>query len=219
MRYAALLTLAGAFAISAASASAQAPPVRFEVGARAGAMMFASDLPASFLLTDESGVLLQLDEVELDPAFTIGGNVGARIGERFGLGVSMLYSPLTYSTSAASDQDADLFAYGADFSYHATQFSDRVVPFLVVGAGAKTYSFEGADAETDFMWSVGGGMDVNLASNVGLRFEVRDYMSMFDPEINGFDSELQHDVAVSAGLRFEFGPPRGQLARRSGGMR
>jgi len=182
-------------------------------------MMFASDLPDSFVLTDDRGILLQLDGVELDPAFTVGGNVGVRIGEQFGVGVSMLYSPLTYSMGTVTDQDADLFTYGADLSYHAIQVSDRVVPFLVVGAGAKTYSFEGTDAKTDFMWNVGGGMDVNLASNVGLRLEVRDYMSMFDPETNGLDSELQHDVALSAGLRFDFGPPRGQLARRNGGMR
>ncbi len=212
MRYAAISIFAAAFALNAASASAQAPPVKFEIGARAGATIFASDLPDSFVLTDENGALLRLDGAELDHTLALAANVGARFGERFGLGLSMLYSPLTYSTTATSDQEGDLFMYGADFSYHATTFSERVAPFLVVGAGAKTYSFEGADAETDFMWNVGAGVDVDLASNVGLRFEARDYMSMFDPDTNGLDSELQHDVAVSAGLRFEFGPPRGQLA-------
>lgn len=52
----------------------------------------------------------------------------------------------------------------------------------------------------------GGGVDLRLSRAAALRLEARDYMSMFDPELTGLEDELQHDVVLSAGLSFTFGP-------------
>lgn len=209
-----VLALAGA-----AAAQAQAPPIRFELAPAAGAMLFASDLPSEFQLTSEFGDALTLSGVEIDPALAVGGRVGVRVGERFGIGASLLYSPLTYSTSTAAEQDGDLYTYGADVSYHATGLSERVAPFVIAGVGAKSYGFDGADTETDLMWNAGLGVDVGLSPNLALRLEARDYMSMFDPAVDGLDEELQHDIGLSAGLSFSFGPPDRHASASHGGPR
>jgi hypothetical protein len=193
--------------------SGQAPPVKFELTPIAGGTFFASDLPSTFQLTGEFGGTTTLTGVEIDDALTYGGRAGVRIADRFGIGATLLYAPLTYSTSDVAEQEGGLYTYGADFSYHAVSLSDRAAPFVVVGVGAKTYDFQGADLETDLMWSAGAGIDVALSRNVGLRLEARDYMSLFDPAIDGLDAELQHDLVLAAGLSLNFGPPRTHAAR------
>jgi opacity protein-like surface antigen len=196
--------------LAANTASAQAPPVKLEFTPVAGGALFVSELPSAFQLDTEFGGTTTLTGVEFDNALAFGGKAGIRIADRFGIGASLLYAPLTYSTSTATDQDGGLYAYGADFSYHAADLSERVAPFIVAGVGAKSYDFEGADLKTDFMWNAGAGLDVALTRNVGIRLEARDYMSLFDPMIDGLDEELQHDIVLTAGISFTFDPHPGR---------
>jgi opacity protein-like surface antigen len=213
MRRSAIPGLTGTLMLLAAhTASAQAPPVKLELTPFAGGALFLSELPSAFQLDTDFGGTTTLTGVEFDNALVFGGRAGLRIADRFGIGASVLYSPLTYSTSTATGQDGGLYAYGADFSYHAIDLSERIAPFIVAGVGAKSYDFEGADLKTDFMWNAGAGLDVALTRNVGIRFEARDYMSLFDPMIDGLDEELQHDIVLSAGLSFIFGPQPGRTA-------
>jgi hypothetical protein len=79
------------------------------------------------------------------------------------------------------------------------------LPQVIGGAGTKTYDFEGVDAVNHFMWNVGAGVDVALHPRASLRLEARDYMSLLDPEVAGLDDEIQHDLALSAGLSFRLG--------------
>jgi opacity protein-like surface antigen len=213
MRKTAIPALTGTLLLLAAhTASAQAPPVKLELTPFAGGALFVSELPSAFRLDTGLGGTTTLTGVEFDDAVAFGGRAGLRIADRFGVGASLLYAPLTYSTSTTSDQDGGLYAYGVDFSYHAVDLSERLAPFVVAGVGAKSYDFEDADLKTDFMWSAGAGLDVALTRTVGLRLEARDYMSLFDPMIDGLDEKLQHDIVLSAGLSFNLGPQAGRTA-------
>lgn len=176
-----------------------------EVTPLVGGSFFAGELPGSFEVDNELGGTMTLSGVEFDDALAIGLRTGVRVAERFSVGVSAVYNPLTYHTSTATDLEGGLYTYGADFLYYATGVSPMVTPFAGVGVGAKTYDFEGADPETDIMWNVGAGFDVAVHPNAAIRLEARDYMSLLDPEIQGLDEELQHDVMVALGINFSIG--------------
>ena len=200
--------------VNVALALAQAPKVQLELTPYVGGSLFAGDMPATFQLQNSAGGSLTLSDVVLDDAVTFGGRGAIRMGERLALGATLFYTPLTYSSSSASDHDGGLYTYGADVSYHAANQSRKVTPFAVLGVGAKTYDFDGAELETDLMWNAGAGVDLQLGRGAALRLEARDYMSLFDPELSGVDEELQHDVIVAAGLSFKFGSGRPAHAAR-----
>lgn len=209
MRYTLAIGLAFGMLLAGAPAKAQAP-VEFEITPLIGGTFFAGELPGSFEVDNELGGTMTLSGVEFDDALAIGLRTGVRVAERFSVGVSAIYNPLTYHTSTATDLEGGLYTYGADFLYYATDISPMVTPFAGIGVGAKTYDFEGADPETDIMWNVGAGFDVAVHPNASIRLEARDYMSLLDPEINGLDEELQHDVMVALGLNFSIGEKPGR---------
>lgn len=210
MRYTlAMGALFGMLLIGTHSARAQAP-IEFEVTPLIGGTFFAGDMPGSFQVEDELGGTTTLSGVELDDALAIGARTGLRLADRFGIGVSLVYNPLTYDTDTAGDLEGGLYTYGADFTYYATALSPKVTPFAGIGLGAKTYDFEGADPETDVMWNVGVGFDVAVHPNAAIRVEAGDYMSLLDPEIDGLDEELQHDLMVAAGINFSIGKAPGR---------
>lgn len=75
-------------------------------------------------------------------------------------------------------------------------------PYVVGGAGGKTYDFEeeGMESETDFAGNFGGGIEYRI-KQVGLQAEVRDIVSSFERfEID----ETQHDVVWTAGITLSF---------------
>jgi hypothetical protein len=200
--------LAGTAALSAmvvTGAAAQTIPVEVEVTPLVGGMLFLTDLPREFEMTGADGAAVRMSGLELNDAVVFGGRAGLRFADRFGVGATVLYSPTTATASTGTETDVGVWSYGVDLSYHASSPSPLARPFLVGGVGAKTYDFDGMDARSHFMWNVGAGVDVALHPKASLRLEARDYMSYFDPEIAGMDSELQHDLALSAGLSFRLG--------------
>jgi hypothetical protein len=68
---------------------------------------------------------------------------------------------------------------------------------------------ENSDARTDFTASVGGGVDFRLTPLWALRLDVRDFISVFDPDIGASDSEIQHDLLLTVGVSFT--PPLERL--------
>jgi hypothetical protein len=200
--------LIGAVTLSAVvvtGAAAQTIPVDVELTPVVGGMLFLGELPREFQLTATDGSIVRLSGQELDHSVVFGGRAALRFAERFGVGATVLYSPTTATGSSGTATDVGIWSYGLDASYHLATPSPLVQPFLIGGLGAKTYDFDGMDAVTHFMWNVGAGVDVALHPRASLRLEARDYMSLFDPEVAGVDDEIQHNVALSAGLSFRVG--------------
>jgi hypothetical protein len=186
-------------------AAAQTMPVDIELTPVVGGTLYLGELPQEFQLTATDGSAVRLSGQELDHSVVFGGRAAVRFADRLGVGATVLYSPTTATGSSGADTDVGLWSYGLDVSYHVATPSPLVQPFLIGGVGAKTYDFDGMDAVNHFMWNVGAGVDVALHPRASLRLEARDYMSLFDPEIAGLDDEIQHDLALSAGLSFRLG--------------
>jgi hypothetical protein len=192
-------------AVVATGVAAQTIPVDVELTPVVGGMLYLGELPREFQLTATDGSAVQLSGQELDHAVVFGGRAALRFADRFGVGATVLYSPTTATGSSGTATDVGIWSYGFDASYHLATPSPLVQPFLIGGLGAKTYDFDGMDALTHFMWNVGAGVDVALHPRAALRLEARNYMSLFDPEVAGVDDEVQHDLALSAGLSFRVG--------------
>jgi hypothetical protein len=192
-------------AVVAAGAAAQTIPLDVELTPIVGGMLYLGKLPQAFQVTATDGSAVQLSGQELDHAVVFGGRAALRFADRFGVGATVLYSPTTATGSSGTATDVGIWSYGLDASYRLATPSPLVRPFLIGGLGAKTYDFDGMDAVTHFMWNVGAGVDVALHPLASLRLEARDYLSLFDPEVTGVDDEIQHYLALSAGLSFRVG--------------
>ena len=203
------LTLAMAVALLVAGApDIDAQGLEVEVTPMLGGQFSLADLPGSFELTSESGLPTTFDGAEIDGGLTLGGRTGLRFGNGLGIGATVLYSPTQLTEGSGAETDLGVWLYGMDVSYHALGPTSMARPFVVAGVGGKTYVLDGMDAETDLMWNVGGGVDVQVHPRAALRLEARDYMTVFDPQVAGIDDEIQHDMALTAGLRFVFEPGR-----------
>ena len=112
--------------------------------------------------------------------------------------------------ATTDDPQLDVFTYdlGAEarggqwFTGKAMTFS----PFLGAGAGARSYNYRNLDVDATHnvaAYAAGGG-EVN-AGRVGVRLEVRDYVSGFKPLIGGGTATTRNDVVIMVGLRFRKG--------------
>lgn len=204
LRYVKGAAAIGLMLTGATGAAAQGLEV--EVTPMVGGQLFLADLPGTFTLDSEAGSPLTFDGAEIEDALAVGGRVGLRHGAHFGFGATVLYSPTTLTEASGAETDLGVWVYGVDATYFTPSPSPLAQPFVLAGIGGKTYDVDGLDPETDVMWNVGAGLDLQFHPRAALRLEARDYMSLFDPEIATADEELQHDLALTAGLRFAFGP-------------
>ena len=92
----------------------------------------------------------------------------------------------------------------------AQWFAGRAVtfsPFAGLGAGARSYNYRKleVDATNNLAGygAVGGELGVG---RMGLRLEVRDYMTGFRPLVGGGKSDMRNDVVMMVGLRFNRHP-------------
>ena len=90
------------------------------------------------------------------------------------------------------------------------QAASMVTPFVQGGIGAIKYEvssgFLDANA-TNVAYNFGGGVDVRLTPNIGLRLMAKDYLGKFDfKEATSFDlnSKMTNNVALSAGVKLAF---------------
>jgi len=161
---------------------------------------------------------------------------GVRGGVRFGVdGLNHWGQDITYSygTNAAKimvnpngefafTSRTHQFAYGPVF-YPAGLNRSRVIPYITAGAGGTIYTLSQASINRafseglgslqnhiSFTFNVGGGVRVQLNDNVGIRFDLRDWMShpprygipasSSDPQtfvfpVNGVFQQIEFSVA------------------------
>ena len=85
-------------------------------------------------------------------------------------------------------------------------FADRAVtfsPFLGLGAGARSYNYRklDVDATNNLAGYASAGGELGIG-RVGVRLEVRDYVTGFKPLVGGGTSDTRNDVVIMAALRF-----------------
>lgn len=94
---------------------------------------------------------------------------------------------------------------GAEFR-PATWFAGRTVtfsPIVGAGAGARSYNYRSLKEDAAHNLSGYAALGGELGfSRVGLRLEVRDYVSAFKPLVGGGQADSRNDVMFMAALRF-----------------
>jgi outer membrane protein W len=145
---------------------------------------------------------------EFDSSGTIGGALGWWITRNVGIRGNVAFAQTDVPAAAPSallGQNPDVWFYSADL---LVRFPFQVgtgwlSPYVLGGLGAKTYSFENLDTETDFAGNFGGGAEYRFdpTSRWGVFTEVKSYVSEF--ERFGV-SDTQWDVAWTGGISLNF---------------
>lgn len=147
------------------------------------------------------GVQLGLD---MTPNVALVGNLGyADSNIQVGL-------PIIGGVSIA---DSKVLLYDAGLQLRlpaTTALGTGLVPFVGAGAGAIRYEVRSGPLKTNatnFAGNIGGGLDLQLTRQIGLRGEVKDYIGKFDfKEATQFNlkSKVAHNVAYNLGLNLAF---------------
>src|SRR3954470_7466141 len=105
------------------------------------------------------------------------------------------------------DPRLDVFTYDVGTEFRAPRWiagrDATFMPFAGIGAGARSYNYRSleVDARHNVSGYVAAGGDLGF-KRVGLRLEVRDYVSGFKPLAGGGVAKTGNDLVVLVGLRF-----------------
>lgn len=197
-------------AVAAALAATALPAVAqqvekakvFDVSPYAGYMMFGKlfEGPIGTSISTGSGPVYGAQaKLMMSKNVAIYGNVGYANSD-LEIGVPIL-GGLDVGTSKALIYDG-----GVELKIPMAR-STVVSPFLQGGVGAMRYEVESGflnTTATNVTYNVGGGVDVQLTPNLGLRLMAKDYIGKFDVrEATAVDVEAEtaHNWTLSAGVR------------------
>lgn len=186
--------------------------LQLEVQGFAGGSFAVSNLSNGFFWGD-----VQFTSAKMEDGFIVGGSAGVRYGP-LQLEGGVTYWPSTQvllypmegvrGTELSVSARSNVLLAGGSLLYNFQLRESLIEPFLAAGAGVKKYTAEGDLADELFvsaikpMWSVGAGARFPISPTASLRIEARDYMSMFDFEVQGEGDTLQHDVMATVGVSF-----------------
>jgi hypothetical protein len=201
-----MLIVAAAFFHPAAAVSQEG--YRFQITPFVGRGVFSSNLTDAFFVLDDNGNPVLFDDAELESALALGLHAGVRRG-RFAFEGTFSYVGTDFSGHSEFESvsfDTNVLLYTGSFLYYFEN-PGGVEPYLLLGAGGKHYDpdVEDGGSVTDFTVDAGFGVAFPLPYGLGLRLEMRDYVSSFDPGFEGVDSKKQHDLQLTAGIQISFG--------------
>ena len=101
--------------------------------------------------------------------------------------------------------DAQAYMGRLEAQYNITGISDRLVPFLAVGAGAVKVKSDqpGYDSNTDFLLDYGGGLKLYITPAIALRGDIRH--AIVFPKDDANDNDYFSNVLYTVGLMFALG--------------
>jgi outer membrane protein with beta-barrel domain len=152
---------------------------------------------------------------------------GALYGTQVGLSLSpnlSLIGNLAYTTSdikvgvpilgGVGVGNSSTLLYDAGLEYNLGRMSTGTIPlspFVQAGAGAMKYDINAASIiqthATNFAGNIGVGADVTLGKGMAVRLLAKDYIGKFnfqDATGLGLNGDVSHNLAFTAGLRFDF---------------
>jgi len=205
----AVAVLATSFA--AAPLAAQAPErsgTVFHVSPYVGYMVFGDFIkgPLGTSVSNAPGALYgtQLG-LSIAPNLSLIGNVAYTTSD-IKVGVPV-FGGFGVGTSSTLLYDAGLEYSLGHMSSQSIPFS----PFIQAGAGAMKYDINAASIlethATNWAGNVGLGADVTLARGMAVRVLAKDYIGKFnfqDATGLGLNGDVSHNLAFTAGLRFDF---------------
>jgi hypothetical protein len=108
------------------------------------------------------------------------------------------------------DPKLDVFSYDLGAEVRASEWfaGDAVTftPFVGGGAGGRSYNYRSIEADATHnlagYGTAGGELGIR---RVGVRIELRDYLTGFKPLVGRGVSETRNDIVIMVGLRFKKG--------------
>ncbi len=204
-----LIAASAVAAVSAAPVVAQDPGggTVLHVSPYAGYMISGNFLsgPLGTTLSNAPGLVYGTQVgLSLAPQLSLIGNIGystsdMKVGIPFLGGVTVGHSGML------------MYDAGLEYNFGASQTrSLGFSPFVQAGVGAMKYDVTASVIDThatNFAGNVGVGADVNISKGMALRLLAKDYIGKFnfqDATGLGITGNTAHNVALSAGLRFDF---------------
>jgi OOP family OmpA-OmpF porin len=174
----------------------------------------AENKAEQFTLTPFWGGHIFDKDQNLDKYGRTGGlGIGYNFTENWGMEALFNYSvtnakeiyDINTATVTAKKDDAEAWMGRLEGQYNITQISDRIVPFLAVGAGAVKVDSdqEGYDSNTDFLVDYGAGLKLYLTPAIALRGDFRHAIVFPNDDPN--DNDYFSNVLYTVGLMFAFG--------------
>ena len=186
-------------------AAQQAKPKVFDISPYAGYMMFGNlfDGPIGTSVSAGSGPVYGAQAtLSMSKNIAIYGNVGYSSSDlKVGL-------PILGGIDIGSSK-ALMYDGGVELKM-PMQTSSTVTPFVQGGIGAMRYEVDASILNakaTNVSYNVGGGVDVRLSPNFGVRLMAKDYIGKFDfKEATSFDlnGKTTNNVALTLGVNFGF---------------
>jgi OOP family OmpA-OmpF porin len=174
---------------------------------------FAENKAEQITLTPFWGGHIFDKDQNLDKYGRTGGlGIGYNLTENWGLEALFNYTTTNAkeifdinSATTIPKDDAEAWMGRLEAQYNITQISDRLVPFLAVGAGAvKTDSDQlGYDSNTDFLLDYGGGLKLYITPAIALRGDIRH--AIVFPKDDANDNDYFSNVLYTVGLMFALG--------------
>ncbi len=198
-----------ALAVSANALSAQPHSKKFHLGVRAGVYAPLSDL-FGFSYDKYRGA-----QRTLRKGAYLSLGLGAEVSlplQALSLRASIEYVPKIDVMRSACDPsgpclavllddvEAQVLVGTADLVIRPATLSPALVPYLLTGVGIKHYS-DGL-SYTGLTMHFGIGAELVLAEQIGVTLEVGDYLSWFNGFDEGEDSQTQHDLSATLGVRY-----------------
>ncbi|HTI64542.1 MAG TPA: outer membrane beta-barrel protein [Gemmatimonadaceae bacterium] len=198
-----------AFTAIAAPLAAQAPESGkvLHVSPYVGYMVFGDYLkgPVGTSLSNAPGAVYGTQVgLSLAPNLSLVGNLGYSASD-IKIGVPLL--------GGVSVGHSSLLLYDANLEYDlgtAKGGAATFTPFVQAGAGAMRYKVDESiltTNATNFAGNVGLGADFAIGRGMALRVLAKDYIGKFnfkDATGLGINGETAHNLAFTAGLRFDF---------------
>jgi hypothetical protein len=194
---------------SAAAVAAQAPEsgTVLHVSPYAGYLISGNYLsgPLGTTLSNAPGMVYGTQVgLSLSPDLSLIGNIGYSTSD-MKVGIPFL-GGVTIGNSSTLLYDAGLEYEIGSTAAGSFNFS----PFVQAGVGAMKYDISASVIDThatNFAGNIGVGADFKLGKTMAMRFLAKDYIGKFnfqDATGLGISGNTAHNVAITAGLRFDF---------------
>ena len=204
----AVAVLATSFAAAPISAQAPESGTVFHVSPYVGYMVFGDYIkgPLGTSVSNAPGALYGTQVgLSLTPNLSLIGNVAYTTSD-IKVGVPIL--------GGVGIGNSSTLLYDAGLEYNLGRMSSGTIPlspFVQAGVGAMKYNINAASIlqtnATNFAGNIGLGADVTLAKGMAVRLLAKDYIGKFnfqDATGLGLNGDVSHNLAFSAGLRFDF---------------
>lgn len=181
-------------------------PLELQVYPAIGGAFFLTDPLERFALRRASGG----DQVVVNGSFAhsyaLGGSVGLRIIDRGVVEGVLFWVPTELTADRGLEggrADVDAYMYSVNLLFLLPRIG-RVEPFVTLGLGSERLEFDlpGVDSRTDFMWSFGPGATLALSERLGVRLDLKDCVTSFDPHLPDRAREPEHDLMLILGLSY-----------------